>query len=183
MGEEGRLTKWNDDRGFGFISPSNGTPNVFVHISAFPKDGYRPKIGERLVFTIEIGKDGKKRAGNLDCPERPKKSVTHTHSPRNDACRPRKGKRSGLGTAWGLVILISMGVYAYIQSGSTLPFHLPFLNQKPQQVESSNFKCDGRVHCSQMRSCDEAKFFLKNCPGVMMDGNHDGVPCEQQWCN
>jgi hypothetical protein len=33
-----------------------------------------------------------------------------------------------------------------------------------------------------MSSCEEATFFLKNCPGVKMDGNHDGVPCEQQWC-
>ncbi|MFM9924857.1 excalibur calcium-binding domain-containing protein [Variovorax sp. H27-G14] len=28
----------------------------------------------------------------------------------------------------------------------------------------------------------EANYFLKNCPGVKMDGNNDGVPCEQQWC-
>ncbi|MDM0034878.1 excalibur calcium-binding domain-containing protein [Variovorax sp. J22P271] len=40
----------------------------------------------------------------------------------------------------------------------------------------------GRKLCSQMTSCSEAKFFLKNCPGTRMDGNHDGVPCEQQWC-
>ena len=44
------------------------------------------------------------------------------------------------------------------------------------------FKCDARTHCSQMTSCAEATFFLKNCPGVKMDGNNDGVPCEQQWC-
>jgi len=44
------------------------------------------------------------------------------------------------------------------------------------------FQCDGRKYCSQMTSCKEAKLFLKNCPGVEMDGNHDGVPCEQQWC-
>ncbi len=25
-------------------------------------------------------------------------------------------------------------------------------------------------------------FFLRNCPGVKMDGNNDGVPCETQWC-
>ena len=47
---------------------------------------------------------------------------------------------------------------------------------------TSPFKCDGRTHCSQMTSCAEATFFLRNCPGVKMDGNHDGVPCEQQWC-
>jgi hypothetical protein len=46
----------------------------------------------------------------------------------------------------------------------------------------SAFKCDGRTHCSQMSSCAEANYFLQNCPGVKMDGNHDGIPCEQQWC-
>jgi hypothetical protein len=44
------------------------------------------------------------------------------------------------------------------------------------------FRCDGRVYCSQMTSCAEAKYFLNTCPGVKMDGDHDGVPCEEQWC-
>ena len=66
----------------------------------------------------------------------------------------------------------------------------------PQEIDISNnssrrnrsidiapkFQCDGRTHCSQMTSCEEATFFLKNCPGTKMDGNNDGVPCEQQWC-
>lgn len=43
-------------------------------------------------------------------------------------------------------------------------------------------RCDGRTHCSQMTSCAEATWFLKHCPGVKMDGDRDGVPCEQQWC-
>jgi hypothetical protein len=47
----------------------------------------------------------------------------------------------------------------------------------------SRFTCDGRVYCSQMKSCDEAKYFLEHCPNVKMDGNHDGVPCEKQWCS
>lgn len=49
-------------------------------------------------------------------------------------------------------------------------------------VAAQPYRCDGRTRCSQMRSCAEATFFLKNCPGVKMDGNNDGVPCEQQWC-
>lgn len=44
------------------------------------------------------------------------------------------------------------------------------------------YRCDGRLHCSQMTSCAEAQFFLKNCPGTKVDGDHDGVPCEAQWC-
>lgn len=47
----------------------------------------------------------------------------------------------------------------------------------------SGFSCDGRQYCSQMKSCAEAKYFLANCPGVKMDGDKNGIPCEQQWCN
>lgn len=44
------------------------------------------------------------------------------------------------------------------------------------------FRCDGRQHCSQMRSCEEATFVIRNCPNTKMDGDNDGVPCESQWC-
>lgn len=47
---------------------------------------------------------------------------------------------------------------------------------------SSGFSCDGRKYCSQMTSCAQAKYFLANCPGVRMDGDKNGIPCEQQWC-
>ena len=47
---------------------------------------------------------------------------------------------------------------------------------------SSQFTCDGRTHCSQMRSCEEATYFIQHCPNTKMDGNNDGVPCESQWC-
>jgi len=45
-----------------------------------------------------------------------------------------------------------------------------------------SFHCDGRTRCTEMTSCEEATFFLQNCPGVKMDGEGDGVPCERQWC-
>ena len=48
---------------------------------------------------------------------------------------------------------------------------------------AATFRCDGRTHCSQMTSCAEAEYFLRNCPNTKMDGNNDGEPCEQQWCN
>lgn len=45
-----------------------------------------------------------------------------------------------------------------------------------------DFRCDGRQHCSQMRSCTEARYFLAHCPDVKMDGDADGIPCEEQLC-
>ena len=50
-------------------------------------------------------------------------------------------------------------------------------------ADDAPFHCDGRQYCSQMTSCDEAKYFLSNCPDVKMDGDHDGIPCESQWCS
>jgi hypothetical protein len=47
---------------------------------------------------------------------------------------------------------------------------------------AATFQCDGRTHCSQMTSCAEAEYFLRNCPNTQMDGNNDGEPCERQWC-
>ena len=51
------------------------------------------------------------------------------------------------------------------------------------EPESIQYQCDGRTYCSEMTSCAEATFFIQNCPGVKMDGDRDGVPCESQWCN
>lgn len=50
-----------------------------------------------------------------------------------------------------------------------------------EQGLTTQFKCDGRTHCSQMHSYEEAVFFLRNCPATQMDGNHDGQPCERQF--
>lgn len=43
-------------------------------------------------------------------------------------------------------------------------------------------KCDGRTRCPQMTSCAEATYFIQHCPNTAMDGDRDGVPCEDQWC-
>lgn len=55
--------------------------------------------------------------------------------------------------------------------------------KKPSNKIQITFHCDGRKYCSQMNSYEEATYFLNNCPDPRMDGNHDGIPCEKQWCN
>ena len=172
---EGILSKWNDDRGFGFIAPTLGGAELFVHISAFPKDGQRPQLNERVTFEIEIGKDGKRRATNLLCPDRPKARSAH---------RPRvRSEKPGL--FWRvapLLFLVALAAYGYKEYSRRTTPQTTFASQAHNQGYSPSFQCDGRTHCSQMTSCSEAKYFLKNCPGVQMDGNNDGEPCEQQWC-
>ena len=61
----------------------------------------------------------------------------------------------------------------------------PSASDSPPLAATSSapkFVCDGRTYCSQMTSCAEATFFLKSCPGTKMDGDGDGIPCEEQHC-
>lgn len=51
--------------------------------------------------------------------------------------------------------------------------------QPLQQHIGTEYHCDGRVYCSQMNSLDEARWFIKNCPGTKMDGDRNGEPCER----
>jgi uncharacterized membrane protein YsdA (DUF1294 family)/cold shock CspA family protein len=60
----GKLTSWDDARGFGFIVPFpalKGNPRVFVHISAFPQ-GRRPVGDEMLRAIVETDERGRLRA-------------------------------------------------------------------------------------------------------------------------
>ena len=84
---EGTLAKWNDAREFGFITYKHGTHNIFVHISAFPRGGQRPQLGEPLLF--EIDHSGKIRAVNVSRPS----AGSIVSSRQNIRSKPRKNVR------------------------------------------------------------------------------------------
>jgi len=175
---EGRLTQWNDDRGFGFIVPAQGGPEVFVHISAFPRDGRRPMLGEAVSFEIGIDKDRRRQAHGI---VRLSPSRVSRVPPRASG-RPR-ARQGLLVRALPLVLLVALGTYGYDEYSRRASVRETVVAQAVDTGPSAFFRCDGRTRCSQMTSCAEASFFLQNCPGVRLDGNRNGVPCEKQWCS
>lgn len=213
MRTHGKLAKWNDDRGFGFIEPAVGTEEIFVHISAFPRDGIRPCIGEMISFEIDLSGDGKKRAVRVMRPG--SHGTAHrTRRPQSTATR-----QSPLTAVVGLLLLAAIGWYGYshlaanrVPDSTPIPPpaaraipYTPAAHPTPAAPDPASrpvapapvappavpaladtsvqpFHCDGRTYCSQMHSCAEATYFIRQCLGTRMDGNHDGVPCESQWC-
>jgi cold shock CspA family protein len=177
----GTLRSWKDDRGFGFIAPTHGGAELFVHISALPRDGTRPTVGEKLTYELGRGKNGQPQAVNVQ------REAIGQVSERARIRRPEpRQNRSVLTKGIGLVILLALGAFVFNQYQKRLAAQPsppePLVSRSEPAIEVQGFKCDGRTHCSQMTSCTEAKYFLKNCPGTQMDGNNDGTPCEQQWC-
>lgn len=196
MRYEGKLKKWNAERGFGFILANDSGQDIFVHITAFPLDGRLPMEGEALSFEVEPDGNGKKRAvrvlrGNAAPPAH---AIPSKPRPRQLSRAPKESSFSGKVIA--LMLVAAVGWFGYsryaqrvvqtkavAQSVDRSPAPVSLFEPAQQaQPAPSRFNCDGRKYCSQMISCKEAKFFLKNCPDTEMDGNHDGVPCEQQWC-
>jgi len=88
-----------------------------------------------------------------------------------------------------VVVLIGYAAWHYYSgsapgirqpAGDAKPVSMPYSEPATEQRSNNfnNFSCDGRVYCSQMRSRAEAEFFINNCPNTKMDGDHDGIPCE-----
>ncbi|QHJ10567.1 hypothetical protein FX988_00781 [Paraglaciecola mesophila] len=66
------------------------------------------------------------------------------------------------------------------KAGLTLRVEQPkkLISSKKPAPMVMNFRCDGRQYCSQMTSRAEAEYFLAHCPDTRMDGDDDGIPCE-----
>ncbi|MFT7776117.1 excalibur calcium-binding domain-containing protein [Roseateles sp.] len=203
MRSTGILRSWNDERGFGFIAPTQGGAELFVHVSAPPRDGSRPVVGETLSFELGRGRDGRVQAVNVLRTAIGTSTRSNVQSGAQSGARPsvqpvhgraRAGQSSrlGLGLALLAVVMGSWWGHGWYQAAA----HRRHLESMPPAMAQpapgapreaatpmeTGFRCDGRTHCSQMTSCAEATWFINHCPGTQMDGDHDGVPCERQWC-
>jgi len=85
-----------------------------------------------------------------------------------------------------LAVLIGLGTWSYFDKRSATNFggekaitkEFEVAEAYPGTSVPQTFNCDGRVYCSEMTSRAEAEYFSSYCSGTKMDGDHDGVPCE-----
>jgi CspA family cold shock protein len=56
---KGQVKWFNESKGFGFITPADGTKDVFVHFSAIQTTGFKTLAeGQQVQFSIENGPKG-----------------------------------------------------------------------------------------------------------------------------
>jgi cold shock protein len=64
---KGTVKWYNETKGYGFIQPEEGGPDVFVHATALERAGLRGlREGQQVVYELQTDqRSGKKSAGNL----------------------------------------------------------------------------------------------------------------------
>ena len=180
---KGKLSRWNDERGFGFISPNDGGPDVFVHISALRKIGRRPMAGDVITYQIHTDNSGKIRAVNAVIEGLAQGKSSTRRRIQRPGTVARKSSVFGKIVALGLIVGIGSAVYTeFVDRGNQKSRPNYSLPLSSTENAKSSYSCQGKTHCSEMVSCEEATFYQRNCPGTMMDGDGDGIPCERQWC-
>ncbi|MCF7817044.1 MAG: cold shock domain-containing protein [Kiritimatiellales bacterium] len=56
---QGKITTWNDEKGFGFITPVSGGDRVFIHIKAIHRRHQRPQPGQEVYYSVSKDKQGR----------------------------------------------------------------------------------------------------------------------------
>lgn len=82
MRHQGKIAKWNDERGFGFISPSAEEGSVFVHISSFPRSDRRPSVNEAVSYTLAFDSRGRPQANDVQFIAGPRRASSTRPIPR-----------------------------------------------------------------------------------------------------
>jgi len=179
---QGKIESWNDERGFGFVVQNSTGEKAFVHITAMA-DHRRPAIGALVTYEVVSDKRGPK-AVNVQYPGQARTSKPQYSKP--GYSRPPRRESFLRRMMGGVVVVVIAAALINEFYGRLHPSQATsqgFMADEVERPERSNFQCQPKkTYCSEMSSCAEARFHQEQCGGTKMDGDHDGIPCEEQWC-
>ena len=174
MRVQGKVIEWNDERGFGFVVQNGASARTFLHVSAFRKGRGRPQLGSLLSYELRRDDTGRLQAADAELID----------------ARPSMQSPAGAfaSAIVGLALLLMaayVGYVRYSNPNSTLSASLyKIVSARDALRPHPEFQCTPeKSSCSRMASCAEALFHQERCGVADMDGDRDGIPCEQQWCN
>ena len=82
--KKGKIIKWDDNKGFGFILPADSQKNIFVHIKSFTDRNVRPVENQTVTYTVQNNKNGKYSAISVSrSTDNPIRSSTNINNVKN----------------------------------------------------------------------------------------------------
>lgn len=194
MRYQGKVVQWDSARGFGFVCRNGDDTRVFLHISAITGRRQPPQVGDVLTWRQQTDPRGRPQAVEAAyvvslADTVPPATTVRPATRRQHRSRPARKSHVPAVVAGVLAAVVAGAGWVYWQQARTgsdaLPAAVQMSADSPLRTPvaaAPRFTCSGNTRCGQMRSCDEAKFYLNHCPGTITDGDGDGIPCEDQWC-
>ena len=107
MRQAGRITIWNDDKGFGFLTPVDGGSRVFVHIKAFQAATRRPVEGDLISYAASVDAKGRVNAADVRFAGQ---RIPPPRTPRGVGRRkpPMRVPRTAIGSGFLLLVVVLM---------------------------------------------------------------------------
>ena len=108
----GKVSEWNEARGFGFVAPvddADGTGRIFFHVLDYDQGSRRPEVGELVKFSASKRDDGRWRATRV------RRAVARADNPSPMVSRNRKAAHASLGRPAAASALVAL-VLAYAAS-------------------------------------------------------------------
>ncbi|WP_127025075.1 excalibur calcium-binding domain-containing protein [Rheinheimera mangrovi] len=195
MLHQGKLKDWNPTQGKGFIQRDKAGPDIRISSSGFRKKPEKLQDGDSIFFQIEVDPQGKPKAVSAY------KAGQH-FAPAPELKKPALSSllfQQLLSGAVCLSIVAWLGYQSWLLFSANALVATELVESDHQQTNTNvlenpvwppvqaqqggQFQCEGKQHCSEMSSCEEAEFYLEQCPNVLIDGDRDGIPCERQLCS
>jgi cold shock CspA family protein len=171
---QGRIENWNEAKGFGFVRPNGGGDRAFVHISSVTNKSHRPTSGDLISYEVQNSSKGLSAVNALYVGEKTQIERTSFFTIMLSVLIPV--------LIGGFVIHVLYIRITHPNSTIAASIYKATVARNTLN-ENARFTCEQKTHCSQMTSCAEAFFYQEKCGASEMDGDRDGIPCEQQHCN
>jgi cold shock CspA family protein len=145
---QGKISQWNDKRGFGFIESQELDNKIFFHISSIEDRGHRPSVTENVEFVVAKDKDDRVKADKVRISGLPSNKYNRTVNPYIRVIPAKLTHFDYLIILIGLCSIIYMGIDIY-RSGNVLgawPYAIPaavahLLFYRPRKPQQSHFTC------------------------------------------
>lgn len=146
----GKVTQWNDDKGFGFIQPDDGSKAVFFHVSDVETNARRPQLGDSVAYLPSRDSRQRLKAKNVAIEGVPRASRSPS---RRNPVRTTPPKKDALDYILILVALFSIAAaghefYLSDDIAGSVPFAVPaviafLLLMRQKKPKEKSFQCAG----------------------------------------
>ena len=182
---KGKVCQWQDEKGFGFIQPENGSEKLFFHISSVKTTARRPEVGDSVLYDSTRDSQNRLRVKGVVIEGVSKASGTSAKSRHNKIEPPKKGVIDYISILVILISLIAFGFEFYHTNliKSTWIYGVPavvgffILNRQRKPVEKS-FTC---ARCRAVSEFDQRtiqawnsgflKLYCKSCHRQWLENN------------